>query len=79
LEEVKSDYRRIIYGESLEQAKKAYRDFVSKWKKLAPKVVASLEEAGEELLTFTAFPKASGNRFVPPMRSSGSMGSFAAG
>src|SRR5216684_2761575 len=57
LEEVKSDYHRIVYAESLEQAKKAYRDFISKWKKLAPKVVVSLEEAGDELLTFYCFPK----------------------
>jgi transposase-like protein len=57
LEEVKSDYHRIVYAESLEQAKKAYQDFISKWKKLAPKVVVSLEEAGDELLTFYRFPK----------------------
>jgi transposase-like protein len=57
LEEVKSDYHRIVYAESLEQAMKAYRDFSSKWKKLAAKVAASLEEAGEELLTFYRFPK----------------------
>lgn len=57
LEEVKSDYHRIVYAESVEQANKAYREFVSKWKKLVPKVVASLEEAGEELLTFYGFPK----------------------
>lgn len=77
LEEVKTDYHRIVYAESLEQAKKAYRDFISKWKKLAPKVVVSLEEAGEELLTFYRFPKASGNRFAPLMPLSDSMGSFA--
>src|SRR3989304_5951104 len=56
LEEVKSDYHRIVYAESLEQANKAQRDFISKWKKLAPKVVVSLQEAGEELLTFYRFP-----------------------
>jgi transposase-like protein len=56
LEEVKSDYHRIIQAESLEEARKAYREFVLKWKKLAPKVVVSLEEAGEELLTFYGFP-----------------------
>ena len=56
MEEVKSDYHKIVYAESLEQAKKAQRDFISKWKKLAPKVVVSLEEAGEELLTFYRFP-----------------------
>jgi transposase-like protein len=56
LEEVKSDYHRIIHAECLDQARKAYREFVLKWKKLAPKVVVSLEEAGEELLTFYGFP-----------------------
>ena len=56
LEEVKSDYHRIIQAESLEQARKAYREFIVKWKKLAPKVVVSVEEAGEELLTFYGFP-----------------------
>jgi len=56
LEEVKSDYHSIIQAESLELARKAYREFIVKWKKLAPKVVGSLEEAGEELLTFYGFP-----------------------
>ena len=57
IEEIKSDYHKIVYAESLEQANKAQRDFISKWKKLAPKVVVSLEEAGDELLTFYRFPK----------------------
>lgn len=57
MEEIKSDYHKIVYAESLEQANKAHRDFISKWKKLAPKVAVSLEEAGEELLTFYRFPK----------------------
>jgi transposase-like protein len=56
LEEVKIDYHRIIQAESLDQARKAYREFIVKWKKLAPKVVVSLEEGGEELLTFYSFP-----------------------
>lgn len=56
LEEVKSDYHRIIQAESLEPARKAYREFVLKWKKLASKVVVSLEEGGEDLLTFYSFP-----------------------
>src|SRR5918994_6062382 len=55
LAEVKKDYHSIIYAKSLEQANKAYREFVAKWKKLVPKVVVSLEEAGEELLTFYRF------------------------
>jgi transposase-like protein len=41
LEEVKSDYHRIGYAEALDQAKKTYREFISKWNKLAPKVVVS--------------------------------------
>jgi transposase-like protein len=57
LEEIKSDYHKIVYAESLEQANKVQRDFILKWKKLAPKVVLSLEEAGEELLSFYRFPK----------------------
>ena len=56
IEQTKSDYHKIVYAESLEQANKARRDFISKWKKLVPKVVVSLEEAGEELLTFYRFP-----------------------
>ena len=56
LEQVKTDYHAIVNAKSLEEAKKAYREFVVKWKKLVPKVVASLEEAGEELLTFYRFP-----------------------
>src|SRR5215467_14170562 len=48
LEEEKSDYHKIINAESLQEGNKAYRAFVVKWKKRAPKVVVSLEEAGEE-------------------------------
>ena len=70
LEEVKSDYHRIINAESFEQGSKAYRDFVAKWEKLAPKVGLSLEEAGEEL--FTVFLTANGNRFAPLAERSGS-------
>lgn len=55
LGELKRDYHTIIYATSLAQAKQAYAEFVSKWKKLAPKVAVSLEEAGEELLTFYRF------------------------
>lgn len=57
LEEMRSDYHRIIRANSLDEARKAYREFISSWKKLAPKVAASLEEGGEELLTFYRFPK----------------------
>jgi transposase-like protein len=57
LEQVKTDYHAIVNAKSLDQAKKAYREFIAKWKKLLPKVVASLEEGGEELMTFYRFPQ----------------------
>ncbi len=57
LEEVRCDYHRIVRADSLQAAHHAYTDFVTKWEKQAPKVAASLKEAGEELLTFYHFPK----------------------
>ncbi len=56
LEEVRTDYHRIVYAESGEVARHAYRAVVAKWSKLAPKVAESLQEAGDELLTFYRFP-----------------------
>ncbi len=40
------------------KAREAYQAFVQKWTKLCPAVARSLEEGGEPLLTFYAFPKA---------------------
>lgn len=57
LEEVRTDYHRIVYADSVEAARHAYRAFLVKWSKRASKVAESLEEAGEELLTFYRFPK----------------------
>jgi transposase-like protein len=54
--EVKEDYHKITLADSLESAEKAYRRFVRKWKPRWAKVVTSLEEAGEEILTFYRFP-----------------------
>lgn len=56
-EEVKRDYNKIVYAEEIEHAKANYKSFVAKWKEKLPGVVNSLEEAGEELLTFYKFPK----------------------
>jgi transposase-like protein len=56
LEAIKEDYHRIVYADSLDEARKAWAAFVRKWKKPCPGVVASLEEGGEELFTFFAFP-----------------------
>jgi putative transposase len=58
LEAIKADYHRIVYAVSLAEARKAYAAFVRKWKKSCPGVVASLEEGGDELLSFFAFPEA---------------------
>ena len=55
--EVKEDFHEISLAASLETAKQAYDRFVRKWAKKLPKVAKSLEEAGQELLTFYAFPK----------------------
>jgi len=57
VDEIKADYHRIVYAESEAAARAAYKDFVAKWKKSCPAVVASLDEAGDELLTFYRFPK----------------------
>jgi putative transposase len=56
--ELKRDYDRIVYAKSGLAAREAYQAFVTKWEKLCPAVAKSLEEAGEQLLTFYAFPKA---------------------
>jgi transposase-like protein len=56
--ELKRDYDRIVYAKSGLAAREAYQAFVTKWRKLCPAVAKSLEEAGEQLLTFYAFPKA---------------------
>lgn len=55
--EMKRDYDRIIHAADGLAARKAYDAFLAKWTKLCPAVARSLEEAGEELLTFYEFPK----------------------
>jgi len=57
LEEIKDDYHRIVYAETLTQARAAREAFIRKWKKSCAGVVASLEEGGDELLTFFSFPR----------------------
>ena len=56
-EAVREDYHRIVYAANREAAEKAREAFLGKWKKLCPGVATSLEEAGEELLTFFGFPE----------------------
>jgi transposase-like protein len=56
-DEIKRDYRDIVYANDLETAQKAYDSFCAKWSKLCPAVVTSLQEAGHDLLTFYRYPK----------------------
>lgn len=56
--ELKRDYDRIIYAASGLDARAAYDACLKKWTPLCPAVARSLEEAGLDLLTFYAFPKA---------------------
>src|SRR5260370_31186736 len=55
-EAVREDYHRMVYAASLDVAQGARQAFLGKWNKLCPGVAASLEEAGENLLTFYRFP-----------------------
>jgi len=57
-EEIKSDYHGIVYADDLATAQRERQAFVRKWSKACPSVVESLDEAGDELLTFFRFPKA---------------------
>jgi transposase-like protein len=57
-EEIKADYHRIVYAKNETKAREAYAAFEKKWGKACPGVVASLQEGGEELLTYFTFPKA---------------------
>jgi putative transposase len=56
-EAVREEYHRMVYAETLAAAEKAREAFLLKWQKLCPGVAASLEEAGENLLTFYRFPE----------------------
>jgi putative transposase len=57
LAEIRADFHRIVYAESAAPARAAYTAFERKWASRCPSVVRSLQEGGEELLTFFQFPK----------------------
>ena len=48
----------IVYAKNGLDARKAYDELVAKWTPLAPAGVRSLEEVGNQLLTFYEFPRA---------------------
>ena len=56
-DELRQGYREIVYAEDERAARRAWLRFTTRWKKLCPAVVESLEEAGAELLTFYRFPE----------------------
>jgi transposase-like protein len=58
LEELRTDFHRIVYATSAETARTAWTAFERAWRKRCPGVVKSLQEGGAELLTFFSFPKA---------------------
>lgn len=55
-EELAEDYRRMIYAATVDEVAKQREKFQKKWKLKCAAVISSLEEAGEELFTFTHFP-----------------------
>ena len=57
LAEIRADFHRIVYAESTAAARAAYTAFERTWTSRCPGVVRSLQEGGEELLTFFQFPK----------------------
>jgi transposase-like protein len=57
LAELRADFHRIVYAESLAAARGAVAAFERKWRTRCPGAVRSLQEGGEELLTFFTFPK----------------------
>lgn len=56
-EELKEDYRRMIYGETRAAVDQARQRFVKKWRLQCPAVVESFDEAGDDLFTFLRFPR----------------------
>jgi len=55
--ELRRDYRAISHAADGLAARKAYQSFLAKWSRLCPPVARSLEEAGEELLSFYGLPR----------------------
>src|SRR5215510_13065408 len=56
-EELAEDYRRMIYADNRQAVEQQRQRFVKKWKLLCPAVIDSFNEAGDQLFTFTKFPR----------------------
>ena len=55
-DELGADYRDMIYAETAGEVARQRRAFLRKWREKCPAVAKSLEEAGEQLFTFTRLP-----------------------
>jgi transposase-like protein len=53
---IRTDFHAIVYAATRAEAGTARDRFVASWRKRAPRAVASLLEAHDDLLTFYAFP-----------------------
>jgi transposase-like protein len=58
LDDLREDFHRIVYAASGDAARAAYTRFERTWATRCPGVVRSLQEGGDELLTFFRFPTA---------------------
>jgi putative transposase len=56
-EEITADLHLIVYASGLDTARAARDAFVKKWGKRCAGAVESLNEAGDDILTFYSFPK----------------------
>lgn len=54
---ITEDFHKIVYADNLALAQAAYQAFLNKWRSRCEGVARSLEEAGEELLTFFRYPR----------------------
>ena len=56
-EAIREDFHAIVYAKSEADARAAYERMLKTWRKQGEAVARSLEEAGEELLTFFRYPE----------------------
>lgn len=54
---IREDFHAIVYAKSKAEAQTAYERMLKTWRKQGDAVATSLEEAGEELLTFFRYPE----------------------
>jgi transposase-like protein len=56
-DEERDDFHKLMDAETEKEGRAAYEAFLSKWRKSRESVAKSLQEAGEELLSFFRCPK----------------------